>query len=137
MLQMSSTRQWRPKIAKLLKESTDTKTLYYATIAASNMIMMNKEDGGVFSDGHLPPTLGYLVATLALSAVDNQAVLAALMEAVEKEDTPQSYAYAFLAASAIPEVDLSALFESIEDIVAQADETSSTLYVRLTSRVTL
>lgn len=58
-------------------------------------------------------------------------MLAALVEAVEKEDTPQSYAYAFLAASAIPEVDPAALFESIEDIVAQADETSSTLYVRL------
>ena len=54
---------------------------------------------------------------------------AALLQAVENEDTPQSYAYAFLAASVIPGIDLSALFENIEDIVAQADETPSTLYV--------
>ncbi len=68
-----------------------------------------------------------------LSAVDKEALVAALMQAVEKEDTPQSYAYAFLAASVIPDVDLSALFDSIEDIIAQADETPSTLYVRLRS----
>lgn len=74
--------------------------------------------------------VGARVCSSSLSLVDNKAVLAALMEAVEREDTPQSYAYAFLAAAAIPEVDLSALFENIEDIVAQADETSSTLYVR-------
>lgn len=53
----------------------------------------------------------------------------ALVEAVESEDTPQSYAYAFLAASGIPDADLSVLFDHIEDIVAQADETPSTLYV--------
>ena len=64
------------------------------------------------------------------SAADNEALLAAVVETVEKEDTPQSYAYAFLAASVIPNVDLSHVFESVEDIVAQADETPSTLYVR-------
>ncbi len=54
-----------------------------------------------------------------------------LVEAVENEDTPTSYAYAFLTASQIPDADLSALFDNIEDIVAQADETPSTLYVRV------
>ena len=55
----------------------------------------------------------------------------ALVEAVENEDTPQSYAYAFLTASQIEGADLSALFDNIEDIVAQADETPETLYVSL------
>lgn len=64
------------------------------------------------------------------SADKTDALLAAVMETVEKEDTPQSYAYAFLAAAVIPNVDLSPVFETIEDIVAQADETPSTLYVR-------
>jgi ribosomal protein S12 methylthiotransferase accessory factor YcaO len=72
----------------------------------------------------------HIISPLSLSPVDNEAVLAALMEAVENEDTPQSYAYAFLAASRIPDVDVSPLFDSIEDIVAQADETASTLYVK-------
>lgn len=66
---------------------------------------------------------------LIFVVVDNDTVPAALMEAVEKEDTPQSYAYTFLAASLIPDTDFSALFENIEDIVAQADETPTTLYV--------
>ena len=78
------------------------------------------------SKGNLPRCLSFS----PLPTVDKEALLASLMEAVEKEDTPQSYAYAFMAASVLPDVDLSPLFESIEEMVAQADETSSTLYVR-------
>ena len=52
-----------------------------------------------------------------------------LVAAVDDEDTPLSYAHAFLAASRIPDADLSVMFDQIEDIVAQADETPSTLYV--------
>lgn len=52
-----------------------------------------------------------------------------LVAAVEDDDTPLSYAHAFLAAAHIPNADLSVLFDQIEDIVAQADETPSTLYV--------
>ena len=55
------------------------------------------------------------------------------MAAVEKDESPLSYAYGLLAASYIPETDLSLFFEQIEDIVAQADETPSTLYVSLGS----
>ncbi len=54
---------------------------------------------------------------------------AALVDALEKEDTPQSYGHAFLAASVIPDADLTVLFDHIEEIVAQADETETTLYV--------
>lgn len=56
-------------------------------------------------------------------------MVVALIDAVEKEDTPQSYAHAFLAASVVADADWSILFDHIEDIVAQADETPSTLYV--------
>ena len=51
------------------------------------------------------------------------------MSAVENDDSPLSYARAFHAAALIPDADLSDLFDQIEDIVAQADETSTTLYV--------
>ena len=66
-----------------------------------------------------------------LYTVPNDTLPAALIEAVESEDTPQSYAYAFMTAPLIPGMDLSVLFDHIEDIVAQADETSSTLYVSI------
>lgn len=52
-----------------------------------------------------------------------------LMAAVENDDTPLSYGRAFHAAALIPNADLSDLFDQIEDIVAQADETPTTLYV--------
>ena len=64
-----------------------------------------------------------------LLAVDHDTVPVSLVAAVEKDDSPLSYAYAFLAASRIPEADMSVFFEQIEDIVAQADETPTTLYV--------
>ena len=64
-------------------------------------------------------------------AVDTETIPTDLVDAVENDDTPLSYAHAFLAAACIPNVDLSVLFEQIEDIVAQADETPSTLYVSL------
>ena len=51
------------------------------------------------------------------------------MAAVENDDTPLSYGRAFHAAALIPNADLSELFDQIEDIVAQADETPTTLYV--------
>lgn len=105
-----------------LKGSPDTKTLYYAITSMANL--------------KIPSKLICLLVRVSLFSlvgtpyvVDKDTVPAALLEAVEKEDTPQSYAYAFLAASVIPDVDLSDLFGSIEDIVAQADEAPSTLYV--------
>jgi len=61
--------------------------------------------------------------------VDQDTVPASLAAAVEKDDSTLSYAYGLLAASYIPETDLSLFFEQIEDIVAQADETPTTLYV--------
>lgn len=67
--------------------------------------------------------------TPPICVVDNDTVPTSLMSAVESEDTPLSYAHAFLAAARIPDADLSVLFDQIEDIVAQADETPSTLYV--------
>ena len=61
--------------------------------------------------------------------MDNGTVPQVLVTAVENDDSPYSYARAFLAASLIPDADLSVLFDQIEDIVAQADETPTTLYV--------
>ena len=51
------------------------------------------------------------------------------MAAVENNDTPLSYGRAFHTAALIPNADLTDLFDQIEDIVAQADETPTTLYV--------
>jgi hypothetical protein len=39
--------KWIPELVKSLKESTDTKTLYYAVGAAANMNIMNKDAGGM------------------------------------------------------------------------------------------
>lgn len=63
------------------------------------------------------------------SLVDNTTVPQLLMTAVENDDSPLSYARAFHAAALIPDADLTDLFDQIEDIVAQADETPTTLYV--------
>ncbi|XP_033726633.1 dolichyl-diphosphooligosaccharide--protein glycosyltransferase subunit 2-like [Pecten maximus] len=52
--------------------------------------------------------------------VDNAKVGTALAEAVKKDDTPLSYGYAFLVAAELPAENK--MFDSIEDIVAQADE---------------
>ena len=60
--------------------------------------------------------------------IDNATVLPALLTAVENEESVLSSGQAFLTASLIPDVDLSELFDQIEDIVAQADETPTTLY---------
>ena len=65
------------------------------------------------------------------SLVDNTTVPQLLMTAVENDDSPLSYARAFHAAALIPDADLTDLFDQIEDIVAQADETPTTLYVSL------
>ncbi len=62
-------------------------------------------------------------------SVDNTTVPQLLMRAVENDDSPVSYARAFHAAVLIPDADLTDLFDQIEDIVAQADETPTTLYV--------
>ena len=78
--------------------------------------------------------LGGDVASLVFSplsqTVDNTTVPQALMAALENDDSPLSYGRAFHAASLIPNVDLTDLFDQIEDVVAQADETPTTLYVR-------
>lgn len=63
------------------------------------------------------------------SVVDNTTVPQLLMTAVENDDSPLSYGRAFHAAALIPNADLTDLFDQIEDIVAQADETPTTLYV--------
>ncbi|XP_060077704.1 dolichyl-diphosphooligosaccharide--protein glycosyltransferase subunit 2-like isoform X2 [Ylistrum balloti] len=52
--------------------------------------------------------------------VDNAKVGTALTEAVKKDDTPLSYGYAFLVAAELPNENK--MFDSIEDIIAQADE---------------
>ena len=70
-----------------------------------------------------------LSLSLSLSPVDNTTVPQLLMAAVENDDTPLSYGRAFHAAALIPDSDLTDLFDQIEDIVAQADETPTTLYV--------
>lgn len=54
-----------------------------------------------------------------------------MIKALENEDTPLGYAQAFLAASVIPDADLSELSNQIEDLVAQADESPTTLYVSI------
>ncbi|KAL5014366.1 hypothetical protein ScPMuIL_008636 [Solemya velum] len=53
--------------------------------------------------------------------VDDKAVNIAVMETLKTDDTPLSYGYAFLLASKLSG-DISKIFDSIEDIVAQADE---------------
>lgn len=63
-------------------------------------------------------------------SVDNMTAPQLLMAAVENDDSPLSYARAFHTAALIPDADLTDLFDQIEDIIAQADETSTTLYVR-------
>ncbi len=67
--------------------------------------------------------------SLAACTVDQDTIPASLVSAVENDDSPLSFAYSFLAASRIPDADLSVFFDQIEDVVAQADETSTTLYV--------
>ncbi len=64
------------------------------------------------------------------TAVDGEITPSTLLLALENEDTPLGYAQAFLAASVIPNADLSDLASQIEDVVAQADESPTTLYVR-------
>ena len=71
---------------------------------------------------------GMSTCTLS-SLVDNTTVPQLLMTAVENDDSPLSYARAFHAAALIPDADLTDLFDQIEDIIAQADETPTTLYV--------
>ena len=63
------------------------------------------------------------------ASVDNTTVPQLLMAAVENDDSPVNYGRAFHTAALIPDADLSDLFDQIEDIVAQADETPTTLYV--------
>lgn len=53
--------------------------------------------------------------------VDNAKVSKSLLEALKKDDSPLSHGYAFLVASELSG-DVSKFFDSIEDVVAQADE---------------
>ncbi|XP_060564168.1 dolichyl-diphosphooligosaccharide--protein glycosyltransferase subunit 2-like [Ruditapes philippinarum] len=54
-------------------------------------------------------------------AVDGKKVLAALTEALKKDDSPLSHSYAFRVATEL-NTDLNKYFDLIEDVVAQADE---------------
>ncbi|XP_076083162.1 dolichyl-diphosphooligosaccharide--protein glycosyltransferase subunit 2-like isoform X1 [Mytilus galloprovincialis] len=62
----------------------------------------------------------FALKNLGLS-VDNSKVSKALAEALKKDDSPLSYGYAFLVSAEIGG-DVKKMFDSIEDIVAQADE---------------
>ncbi|CAC5388107.1 SWP1 [Mytilus coruscus] len=62
----------------------------------------------------------FALKNLGLS-VDNTKVSKALAEALKKDDSPLSYGYAFLVSAEIGG-DVKKMFDSIEDIVAQADE---------------
>ncbi|XP_029636206.1 dolichyl-diphosphooligosaccharide--protein glycosyltransferase subunit 2 [Octopus sinensis] len=52
---------------------------------------------------------------------DESAVLAALTESLKKDDSPASHGYAFIMATELS-ADVSKFYDSIEDIIAQADE---------------
>ncbi|KAJ8321956.1 hypothetical protein KUTeg_000427 [Tegillarca granosa] len=62
----------------------------------------------------------FALKNLGLS-VDNAKTSKALTEALKKDDSPTSYGYAFLIASELTG-DVSKIFDSIEDVIAQADE---------------
>ena len=62
----------------------------------------------------------FALKNLGLS-VDNAKTTKALAEALKKDDSPLSYGYAFLVSSEIGG-DVKKIFDSIEDIIAQADE---------------
>ena len=46
-MQLSSVTGWMKKALEVLKESTDTETLYYATLAAVNLRTLTEGDGGM------------------------------------------------------------------------------------------
>ena len=77
-----------------------------------------------------------LLSSSLFQTVDNTTTPQALMAALENDDSPLSYGRAFHAAALIPNADLTDLFDQIEDIVAQADETPTTLYVCIKTNLT-
>jgi oligosaccharyltransferase complex subunit delta (ribophorin II) len=60
--------------------------------------------------------------------VNSESVLASVLTALDDDETIQNTALAFLTASQLPDVDLTAIYDLVEDVVAQADETPTTLY---------
>ncbi|XP_064383244.1 dolichyl-diphosphooligosaccharide--protein glycosyltransferase subunit 2-like [Halichondria panicea] len=131
------------------KEYTELRDIFYSTSIAAMLKGCTLKDSPK-RQKVLTDTLGreatveelyYAITSMANQnmPIDNETAPAALLTALENEDTPFGYAQAFLAASVISDADLTELSNQIEDVVAQADESPNTLYyeggIKVTSAV--
>lgn len=61
-------------------------------------------------------------------SINSETILSSIMTIIDNEETIYNSALAFLTAAQLDNIDLSGVFELIEDVVAQADETPSSLF---------
>ncbi|XP_067666474.1 dolichyl-diphosphooligosaccharide--protein glycosyltransferase subunit 2-like isoform X1 [Haliotis asinina] len=107
-------------LASLFHASTAAKALSGCKLGVSNVQQLLqdsiKEDAAVVDIFYA----FFALKNLDLK-VDNAKVSKSLLESLKKDDSPLSHGYAFLVASDLSG-DVSKFFDSIEDVVAQADE---------------
>lgn len=121
------------QICQNIKESMDPSslsTLYHVASAAAYLTNCKVDISAgldLIKDAINPtsPVIDIFYAFFALkksgNAVNEAAVMSALTEALKKDDLPASHGYAFLVAAEFGG-NVAKLYDSIEDIVAQADE---------------